>query len=161
MTRILFLPNDRTLFTLESTDPPEKLIQIVNQGTWQLPDPLTGGTSLPDPETLHAVRLGKSAILIFRPADPSFAEQTGSNQTLLNPRQLLILQHLSRGMTVMKIAGELGVSRRTVFLHMAAIRRKLRAASMPEAVRRAIELGLCQAPVSGLPTGNPPGSQKP
>ncbi len=161
MTRILFLPNDRTLFTLESTDPPEHLIRKVNQGTWQRPDLLSGVSSLPDPVTLHAVQLGKSAVLIFRPADPGFVEQTDFSQALLNPRQLLVLQLLSRGMTVMKIARELGVSRRTVFLHMAAIRRKLRAASMPEAVRRAIELGLCQAPASGFPPGNLPVSQKP
>jgi len=64
-------------------------------------------------------------------------------------------------MTAVKIARMLGISRRTVFLHMAAIRRNLQAASMPEAVKRAIELGLCQTPTSGLPSGGTPGSQKP
>lgn len=161
MTRILFLPNDRTLLTLESADPPDKLIQAVNQGQWQPPELLSGSASLPHLETMQAVLLGKSAILIFRPADPGLAENINARQWLLSPRQLLVLQHLARGMTVVKIARTLGISRRTVFLHMAAIRRNLRAASMPEAVKRAVELGLCQAPLSGLPSGGPAGSQKP
>jgi DNA-binding NarL/FixJ family response regulator len=60
----------------------------------------------------------------------------------LTPRQLEVLQRLSRGLPNKLIARELSLTEGTVKIHIAAILRALRARNRTEAVVRARELGL-------------------
>ena len=148
MTRILYLPTESSLFTLESTLPPGRLILAVNSGKW-LPPP-----GVPRPErplrTLRAVRLGRETILIFRPMDmEQIYTAPAPAPSQLGQRQLEVLQCIAKGMTARQVAAQLGLSRRTVYLHLASIRHSLSAISTAEAVHRAAELGLCQPPVKG------------
>lgn len=150
MTRILFLPNDTAFYTLDSNLSPEKLVIAVNSGRWFPP----GELALSDPPSptrvnLHAVRLGRSTVLVFRPVDLDRIETGRPSSGPLSSRQIAVLQCLAQGMTTRQIAARLGIHRRTVYMHMAAIRNSLRAISTAEAVKRAAELGLCQPPVSG------------
>ncbi len=152
MTRILFLPNESTFNTLDSILTPEKLVSAVNSGRWFPPGemPPSDSPALEKP-ILQAVRLGPNTVLVFHPIDldrVKFGREPGA---ALSSRQIAVLQCLAQGMTTRQIAARLGISRRTVYLHMAAIRGSLRAISTAEAVNRAAELGLCQPPVSGLP----------
>ena len=64
----------------------------------------------------------------------------------LTPRQLDVLQRLLRGWPNKLIARELGLTEGTVKIHIAAILRALRARNRTEAVIRARELGLDDAP---------------
>jgi DNA-binding CsgD family transcriptional regulator len=147
MTRILYLPSESAFYTLDSHLSPARLIMAVNSGKWLPP------AEIPRAErsirTLRAVRLGRSTILIFRPLD---LEQTHPVQAPAEPlgfRGMAVLQCVAEGMTTKQVAVRLGMSRRTVYMHLAAIRRSFSAISTAEAVRRAVELGLCQPPGMG------------
>lgn len=152
MTRILFLPNETAFYTLDSILTPEKLVSAVNSGRWLPPGEMPPSDSpAPDRQILYAVRLGPNTVLIFHPIDLEQVKPGRPAGEALSRRQIAVLQCLAQGMTTRQIAARLGISRRTVYLHMAAIRGSLRAISTAEAVNRAAELGLCQTPVSGLP----------
>jgi len=62
-----------------------------------------------------------------------------------------VLQCVAQGMTTSQVAARLGLSRRTVYMHLAAIRRSFSVLSTAEAIQRAAELGLCQPPTPGKP----------
>jgi len=144
MTRILYLPSESAFYTLDSHLPPARLITAVNSGKWLPPaDIPREGRSI---RTLRAVRLGRSTILIFRPLDLNQLHPEKDTVDPLGSRQLAVLQCVAEGMTTRQVAGRLGMSRRTVYMHLAAIRRSFSAISTAEAIRLAAELGLCQPP---------------
>ena len=152
MTRILYLPSESAFYTLDSPLPPARLMMAVNSGKWLPP------ANIPHEErairTLRAVRLGRSTILIYRQLD---LEQIQPVQTPVEPlgsRGMDVLQCVAEGMSTKQVAVRLGMSRRTVYMHLAAIRRSFSAISTAEAVRRAVELGLCEPPDMGK-TGYP------
>lgn len=150
MTRILFLPNDTAFYTLDSNLTPEKLVIAVNSGRWLPQGEITPSELSAFSQTgLQAVRLGRSTVLIFRTIDLNRVETGRPPVGPLSSRKIAVLQCLAQGMTTRQIAARLGITRRTVYLHLAAIRQSLRAISTAEAVNRAAELGLCQPPVSG------------
>lgn len=141
MTRILYLPSESAFYTLDSPLPPARLIAVVNSGEWLPPSGIKQEER--SIRTLRAVRLGRSTILIFRPLDPEQVRPVQSQAVPPGPRGMAVLQCVAAGMTTKQIAAQLGMSRRTVYLHLAAIRRSFNAISTVEAVRRAAELGLC------------------
>ena len=149
MTRILYLPSESAFYTLDSSLPPGRLILAVNGGRWRPPD----GIPLRDKTVagLRAVRLGRSTILIFQPVENELAPPDSHPTGPLGQRQMQVLQCVAQGMTTRQVAARLGMSRRTVYLHLAAIRHSLSAVSTAEAIQRAAELGLCQPPTSGNP----------
>lgn len=152
MTRILFLPNDTAFYTLDSILTPEKLIAAVNSGRWLPPgEIMPSDPAAPTPIGMHAVRLGQNTVLIFRSIELNHVKAKQPTDGLLSSRQIAVLQCLAQGMTTRQIAARLGISRRTVYLHLAAIRSRMRAISTAEAVNHAAELGLCQPLVSGIP----------
>lgn len=60
----------------------------------------------------------------------------------ITPRELEILRHLSRGLTMRQVANRTGVSSRTVEAHVAKLYRKLGASNRVQALARATDLGL-------------------
>ncbi|HQV71156.1 MAG TPA: response regulator transcription factor [Thermoflexales bacterium] len=70
------------------------------------------------------------------------AQPSPDTEVALTPRELEILERVSRGLPNKAIAFELGISENTVKFHMAAILEKLNAASRAEAVSIAARLGL-------------------
>lgn len=70
------------------------------------------------------------------------AQPSPDAEVALTPRELEILERVSRGLPNKAIAFELGISENTVKFHMAAILEKLNAASRAEAVSIAARLGL-------------------
>jgi DNA-binding CsgD family transcriptional regulator len=147
MTRILYLPSESAFYTLDSPVSPARLILAVNSGKWLPP------AGIPHKErairTLRAIRLGRSTILIFRPLDMEQINPVQAPDEPLGSRGMAVLQCVAEGMTTKQVAVRLGMSRRTVYMHLAAIRRSFCAISTAEAVRRAVELGLCQPPGMG------------
>ncbi|WP_337059395.1 helix-turn-helix transcriptional regulator [Kineococcus sp. G2] len=67
---------------------------------------------------------------------------TDAAQSLLSPRQHLVLCHLSHGLTASAIARQLGVSVRTVQKHLENVYRALEVGDRLNAVLRGRELGL-------------------
>ena len=60
----------------------------------------------------------------------------------ITPRELEVLGHLSRGLTMRQVASRLGVSIRTVETHVAKLYRKLGASNRVQALARATDLRL-------------------
>lgn len=146
MTRILYLPSEHAFYTLDSSLPPGRLILAINSGRWHPPNGIPRQDKLVT--GLRAVRLGRSTILIFQPLENEQPSPDSHPAGPLGQRQMQVLQCVAQGLTTRQVAARLGMSRRTVYLHLAAIRHSLSAVSTAEAIRRAAELGLCQPPVS-------------
>jgi|GEM_PF-701773 len=147
MTRLLLLPDDRTQLNVEVELQAAELEILINHGQWHPPPGLAA--HIPQPERLHAVRLGENTVLAFCLPDGPSQVSKSANTSLLSPRQLSILHYLAEGKTIKQICQLLGLSRRTVFLHTAALRHKLHALTTPAAVSRAAALGLIRSRQSG------------
>ncbi len=143
MTRLIIFPNESAQVTLDSSIPASELVQAINNGKWQPPGQ---AGDIPLGIRLQAVRLGRSTVLAYLPNEPANAAGSAARSVTLTPRQLAILQCLAEGLTVQQVSLRLGLSRRTVFLHLAAIRRNLNAVTTQEALLRAAALGLCRLP---------------
>jgi len=81
----------------------------------------------------------------FLPAVPSVLPRSAKPATIagiLTPRQLQILQAVARGQTAKQIARTLGLSPRTVEMHVARLFATLQCSSRAEAVHKANEAGL-------------------
>ncbi len=151
MTRILYLPDAASQYTLDSNLDPAELVVEVAAGRWRPPPDIRGY----DEEILaglRAVRLGRDAVLIFRLLEPADLQAELPGEAPLSRRQLAVLQCLAEGLAVKQISRRLGLAERTVFLHLAALKKKLRVLTTAQAVSRAVELGLCD-----LPRPNPRG----
>lgn len=74
-------------------------------------------------------------------AGPSRAELARAAIAGLSPRQREVLKALSQGRLNKQIAGDLGVTERTVKMHRAALLKALKVRSGAEAIRLAIEAG--------------------
>lgn len=72
------------------------------------------------------------------------AREASEVRAVLTDRELEILEHLARGLTVKQTATRLGISPRTVESHIAKLYRKLGARNRVQAVSRAAALGLVE-----------------
>lgn len=88
------------------------------------------------------------AHLIERMAEPVVRRARGWDEQL-TPKELSVLRYLRTPMSNAEIAAEQYVSVNTVKTHTAKIYRKLGVANRREAVRKAVELGLFEAPSGG------------
>jgi len=145
MTRILYIPDAASQHYLESSLSPDDLVVEVAVGRWH-PPPEIRAPSYESISTLRAVRLGGEAVLIFRLLDPADLNEDLPGEAPLTPRQLAVLQCLAEGLAVKQISRRLGLAERTVFLHLAALKKKLHVMTTAQAVTRAVELGLCHLP---------------
>lgn len=145
MTRILYIPDDASQFTLETHLDPADLVVEVAAGRWHPPPEIRARGGEP-PVALRAVRLGREAVLIFPLLEPGDLEDELRGEAALSRRQLAVLQCLAEGLAVKQISRRLGLAERTVFLHLAALKKKLRVMTNAQAVSRAVELGLCDLP---------------
>lgn len=83
------------------------------------------------------------ALMPARALEARLPAQAGPDaEVTLTPRELEILERVSRGLPNKAIAFELGISENTVKFHMASVLEKLNAASRAEAVSIATRLGL-------------------
>ena len=137
MTRLILFPNEHAQINLEVPETAESLAAAINAGQWTPPGAELAGLIAPG---LRAIRLGSQAVLAFLPAEPGADE---APPVTLSPRQQAILQGLAEGLNAGQIAARLGLSRRTIFMHLAELRLKLETPTTQEALIRAARLGLC------------------
>jgi DNA-binding CsgD family transcriptional regulator len=144
MTRLIFI-DDELVLLLEVELPAAALVEAVQREEWQPPAQLAallaGGCA-----PLHAVKLGRMVIL-----STGEERETGELPTLegliplaLSPRQRQVLQGLADGMSSKEIGQQLGLHRRTVDLHIAAIKRRFGTTNRIYSVMRGAALGLCK-----------------
>lgn len=129
MTLIICLLGEKTQFLLQDARSVEELIEQVRNGEWSPPE----YSGEHQPGGWQTLPIGEEILLVFPQKHPSAAALPPAGPPL-TPRQRAILHLLSEGLTVKQIAGRLGLSRRTVFLHLAAIRQKAGASSTIQAV---------------------------
>ena len=104
-----------------------------------------------EPEALHQALLriaGGQGVLSPEVTAPLLRAVTRSAAseptTLLSDREIEVLQCLAHGETTHQIAQHLFISENTVKTHVRHILEKLEAANRPEAVSKAIQLGVIQ-----------------
>ena len=139
MTKILFLPNDQTLILLNSPLPPEALAAAAQSGEWRPPPPYDALT--PPGAALQAVC--QDGLVMLLPGSPTHPAAPDSP---LSPRQQEVLQALADGLTTKEIAFRLGLSHRTVSMHIAALKTRFGTRTRAQTVGRALALGLCRLP---------------
>ncbi len=106
---------------------------------------MTLGSSLPEAEYFKAIA-GREAELVtiahlFHQRSIGELRRRGENVPSLSHRERDCLRFVAQGLRVDAIAHKLGLARVTVELHLRRARRKLRAATLPEAVARALLFG--------------------
>ena len=153
MTRVVFV-DEELVILLETELPPAALVEAIEANRWPLPPTLaaltaadgSGEARLGALRALRAVRLGR--LVILSPAEthegtalPSLA---GATPLDLSPRQRQVLQGLADGLTNKQIAARLGLHKRTVDLHIAAIKGRFGTSSRMQSVLRGAALGLCK-----------------
>ena len=144
MTSIIFMPDDRTLISLESPLHSGEILQAVDLGKWTPPEPysccLPGGNG-----ELHALRQGRRVLIIAKsPMNPSGEAELPHHTRKLSPRQAEVLQGLFNGLTTKEIAYQLGLKPRTVKMHVAALKNRFGASTRAQSVGIAAKLGLLE-----------------
>lgn len=145
MTRILFLPDDRTILQFDSAEPAEDLASAVNAGRWLPPEPYRSGFGLDRRENrLRASRQGSLVVVMLSAggAEPAGGPLNAEGRPLLSKRTLEVLHGLAEGLTTRQIAARLGVTPRMVQYHVSEIKRRLGARSRAQSVSRAQALGM-------------------
>ncbi len=134
MTRILFLPDDRTILQFDSNETAEELVSAVNAGRWLPPEPFRGENPL------RASRQGALVVVMLARGEPAPGD-AGDSPTF-SPRMQEVLLSLSEGLTTRQIAARLGLTPRMVQYHVSEIKRRLGARSRAQSVSRAQALGM-------------------
>ncbi len=142
MTVLLYIAGENVQMLLTDARPAAELCRAVNRGQW-LPPPALEDASA---GRLRALPLSQQVVLVFALPEDSALPGTPPLAGLLSPRQTAVLHLLAQGHTADQIAATLGLSRRTVFLHLAAVRQRLRVYSNTQAVLRAAQMGLWGKP---------------
>jgi DNA-binding CsgD family transcriptional regulator len=144
MTRLLFLPDEETFVLGDSSLPPEEVVRTIQAGEWNPPEPYASWLAAGgQPPALRVLRHGQLVIIMLAQPLAGLGAVRAPTETAppLSPRQWQVLQGLMEGLTTKQIARRLGISRRMVYLHVAAIKEKLDASTRAQSVGRAAALG--------------------
>ena len=129
MTRLLFVPNPVTLLWLEESASPHELVDAILRGEWQPPSPYSN----------QAGRLNaywQDGLVIVSTLTLNYSNKHGSNPRL-SSRQRDVLKCLVKGLTTRQIARRLDISTRSVFYHIAELKRKFIAVTRSELIHKA------------------------
>jgi DNA-binding CsgD family transcriptional regulator len=123
MTRLLFVPDLNVLLWLDLSTLPEDLVEAVRRGEWKPPAP-------------YAHLAGKLSAywqegLVIVTALP-LQDGTTPGRPRVNRRQREIMRMLREGLTTRQMAMRLKVHPRTVYAHIAALKRVFGAATRAE-----------------------------
>ena len=144
MTRLaLFFEND-SFVKLSSDLPAPQLAGLLNDGGWQPPDSVAGFFNDLEGRQIRAVALEDWVFALVMP-NPSLKKKFKKESVHLSNRQRQVLDMLAEGLTGKQIAFQLGLSRRTINMHIAAIKKKLGSQTNAQSVSRGTALGYCRA----------------
>lgn len=131
MTWIICLIEEKVQFLARDERRAEELSAEFRSGKG-FPGRLT--ETLRNKSSWQALPLGEDLLLVVPISQNSSVPKPCNDCPPLTPRQQVILQLLTEGLTAKQIAVRMGLSRRTVFLHLAAIRQRLGVSSTLQAV---------------------------
>lgn len=133
-TRLLFIPTPSTLLWLDSPDSPEEILHAVQAGAWMPPDPykaLSGGLTA----YAHAGPEQSEALVIITALPPQ--HKSAPEEPRISRRGREILKMLQSGLTTRQMALRLGIHPRTIYVHIADLKRILGAQTRAELVAKA------------------------
>jgi two-component system, NarL family, nitrate/nitrite response regulator NarL len=129
MTRLLFVPDPHTLLWLDFDLPPKQLIEQVLRGEWLPPAPFD---QMKNPLNAY----WQEGLVIISSLTLHTAPVPTANPRL-SRRQIEILRCLQDGLTTRQMALRMGLAQRTVFHHIACLKKVYRVSSRAELLRRA------------------------
>lgn len=143
MTHILLIFDDQSMLTFEDDQPALLLVEKINHGKWIPPAPANQLLSNLKEISLRAVVLGNWVIASLE--EPQEHPRASMPMEIeLTPRQREVLDLLSQGLTHKQICQKLNLSARTVNMHIANLKKKLKAETNAQSVGRATVLGYCR-----------------
>lgn len=131
VTWIICLIEEKVQFLAQDERSAEELSAQFQSGTWF---PRRLSEMLSEKSAWQALPLGKELLMVIPNGKGENSPKPCADCPPLTPRQQIILQLLTEGLTAKQIAAQLGLSRRTVFLHLAGIRQRLGVNSTFQAV---------------------------
>lgn len=161
MTRILFLPDPKTVLLYQSDLPAVQLAQRVNEGNWVLPQarqpiPLQAGNVLKaavlNADNVAILPIDQKATWAFEMAQLSLFQHARSAEEpelsfaslRLTEREREILAYLAKGLSNKEISKLMGIHRNTTDYHISKLKKRLGTNNLLQSLRRAAELGLYQ-----------------
>jgi DNA-binding CsgD family transcriptional regulator len=131
ITRLLFIPNPNTLLWLDEVGTQGELVESIQHGTWKPPAPYT---SLGGKLTVYWQEGLVIATAVPLQSNPAEARPR------LNRRNREILKGLLAGLTTKQIAMRLGLHPRSIFNHIAALKKSYGAGTRAELAGKARDL---------------------
>lgn len=129
MTRLLFVPNAHTLIWLDLAADPADLVDDILRGDWTPPAPYDGLAGHLKAYWQEGLVIVSTLELYSQAADPA--------RPLLARRQREVLKGLLDGLTTRQMALRLGIQERTVFHHIASLKKLLGANTRAELAHKA------------------------
>lgn len=131
MIHLLFVPNAHTLIWLDLNADPAELVDDILRGDWQPPAPYTALAG-------HLKAYWQEGLVIVS-ALKLYSQADNPARPVLARRQREVLKGLVEGLTSRQIALRLGIQERTVFHHVASLKKLLNAGTRAELVYKARE----------------------
>ena len=144
MTKLTLIFDKNIFIKMESDLPPSQLVMVLNHGNWQPPAAIACCFANMERRKIRAVALEEWVFALVETQLETEHKGITESSPLSN-RQKQVLDLLADGKTNKQIALLLGLSRRTVNMHIAAIKNKLGAQTNAQSVGRGTELGYCRA----------------
>ncbi len=129
MTHILLIYDDQSMLTFEDDHPALLLVEKINHGEWTPPAPASQLLGNLKGISLRAVVLGNWVIASLEEPQEHPRASVPIDITL-TLRQREVLDLLSQGLTHKQICQKLNISQRTVNMHIANLKTKLKAETM-------------------------------
>lgn len=132
MTRLLFVPNPHTLIWLDVNADPAGLVDDILRGDWQPPAPYAALAG-------HLKAYWQEGLVIVSTLE-FYSQAVSPAHPLLARRQREVLKGLADGLTSRQMALRLGIQERTIFHHIASLKKLLNAGTRAELVYKARDL---------------------
>ena len=143
MTHILLIFDENSMLTFEDDQPALLLVEKINAGEWTPPPTALNLLETLSEKSLRAVTLGNWVIASLQEPQEVF-RASFPVEIQLTQRQREVLELLSQGLTHKQICQRLNLSQRTVNMHIANLKAKLKSETNAQSVGRATALGFCR-----------------
>lgn len=137
MTHLLLIHPDQSFYYRQVAGSPRQ-VELDIQMDGNRPDYIRAGLPIGKPDVKYSTFIWKEWVIAL----PDETGPAAVRPPRLTRRQLDVLIGLSQGLTGNQIAGRLNISRRSVSLHMSALKTTLAASTAAECVQKAARLGI-------------------